>query len=63
MDESKKTKKPTNKKQEEESNDVMFNGNSNMLNFGGGAELDGEEFVEKQREQNIIRKYQFDRTP
>ena len=38
--------------------EIQFGGNNDIVNFGGGDEL-GEEFGEKQREPNIIRKYYF----
>ena len=61
MDESKKTKKAVGfKKQEDDGNgDVVFNSGANnmdLVNFGGADALDDGEFVQKQRENNIIRK-------
>ena len=64
-DASKKvTKKPTTKKgkNEEASEEVMFGNNNNleMVNFGGNDDNNlGEEFGEKQRELNFIRKWHY----
>jgi len=64
MDDQKKAKKGTRRGKNEEASaeEMVFGGNTadaafDMVNFGGGgADNMGEEFGEKQREPNIIRK-------